>query len=373
MDNKRIDYLDGLKGLSALLVFLYHLSIIAFYKGFVGFGTPYASDPALAKEVISSNFAEAVFTNNSFGLYLFFVMIALFPILSYRKHQCDALVMGKAAFKRYFQLLAPCFAAGLINVILYWNGLSFFTRLAGKVNCEWLNHTDPIGCDSLPAFLKTTLVSIWFGPESTPLSPMWCMSIIFFGSLAVYAAYALFGKSKYKYLPCLALVVVSAFYPAMTYFAVGSFLAEYLILNPDRKTPKALSLLLLVIGIVLVKLPVQIYPITLKTEYMCGLGAGLVIWGISQSGILKKILSGKYLVFLGKISFEIILVHFILMSNIGCLIYEWIMNYTASPYIITALCFILLLPFTVLFAKLLNAFISTPVNKLLKKVVDRIF
>lgn len=373
MEKKRIDYLDGLKGFAAICVFIYHIAIVAFYNGYVGFGSAYSGDNTAAKKVILDNFWASIYTNNSLGLYLFFVMIALFPIISYRKHENDTSVMGKAAFRRYFQLLVPCLVASILNVIFYWTDLIFFNRLADITDCNWLYASNPSGCDTFPDFLYTVFISVWLKSDVRPVAPMWCMSIILIGSLAVYASYALFGKAKNKYLPCIILSVLSVFFPNMIYFAVGSFLAEFLFLNPNNKKNIVVTLFFCLAGLVLVKLPVQIYPIELKTEYLCGIGAGMLIYAVYESELLKKIFSCRYLVFHGKISFEIILIHFFIFGNIGCLAYEWILKFTSSPYLLTLLTFIATLPFTIALSFALNKFVSTPANKLLKKITDKIF
>lgn len=373
MEQKRIDYLDGLKGISALLVFIYHIAIIAFNRGYVGFESNYGTDATLIKEAIRTNFPAAIFTNNCFGLYLFFVMIAIFPIMSYRKHENDAAIMGRYAVKRYFQLLAPCFASGLIAVIFYWNGLSGFSALGEKLGCRWLLFENPAGCETVWDFLKTTFVSMWLSSDAYALSPMWCMSIIFLGSLAVYASYALFGNSKNRFLPCIILSVVSLLFPTMVYFAIGAWVAEFVLLKSENRHGHVFTALLLVVGAVLIKLPIQVYPITLKTEYVCGIGAGLFLWGVCRCEPLKKVLSCKWIVFLGRISFEIILWHFFFLSNIGCLFYGWLADSVSSPYLLTGLTFIILIPPTVFFSWVMNKFVSTPINKLLQKAVNRIF
>lgn len=201
MEKKRIDYLDGLKGLSSLLVFAFHIAIVAFYNGYVNFGSDYASDPVRAKDVVLSNFWPAIYTNNSLGFYLFFAMIAIFPIISYRKHDNGDITMGKSVIKRYFQLLAPCVVTGLLMVVLYWNNLIFFTDLGKVLNCGWLDTVNPTGCDTFLGFLKTTFITMWFNSADRSVTTMWCMGMILFGSFAVYASYALFGKSKNRYLP----------------------------------------------------------------------------------------------------------------------------------------------------------------------------
>ncbi len=364
----RIKYFDGLKGLSALSVFIYHIAVVAFNNGFVGFGSECFSDLPLAKETVFNNFIPAVFTNNNLGFYLFLVMIAVFPVFSYRESGNKAIVMGQAALKRYFQLLIPCFVCALVSVLFYWNGLALFERWADVADCPWLLQCQPTGCETLGRFLKTTFITMWFQTDLRPLAPLWCLSIIYMGSLSVYASYALFGESKNRYLPSMVLAIVSLFLPQIGYFAVGSFVSELLLLNKEKEIKKVFLILLFIVGLLLVKLPVHVYPIQLKTEYLCAIGAGLLILFVSKSDRVQKLLSSKVLLFFGKISFEIFLTHFLVMTNVGCLVYELVMKDTQSPYLLTILTFVLTLPLVVLLSYLLHLFVSIPTNRLLKKL-----
>lgn len=370
---KRIDYLDGLKGIATLLVFAFHIAIIAFYSGYVNFGGNFADDPVRAKEVILSNFWPAIYTNNSLGFYLFFAMIPIFPIISYRRSENGDMIMGKSVFKRYFQLLAPCFVTGLLTVILYWNNLIFFSDLSKVTNCGWLVTINPTGCDTFPQFLKTTFISMWFDSRDRAVSTMWCMGMILFGSLAVYASYALFGKCKNRYVPVIALAIVSIFYPSICYFAVGSFITEYLFVGPERKKNKLVTFFIFAVGLVLVKIPMQLYPFPARVEYICSVGAGLVVWSVVDCEPVKKIFSCKCLTFLGKISFEIVLSHMVVLGSVGCLLYKWLLKYISSPYLLVLLTFIVLLPIVILLSYLINKYVSIPVNKGLKKLADKVF
>ncbi|MGN1179746.1 MAG: hypothetical protein ACI4SD_00925 [Suilimivivens sp.] len=92
--DKRVDYLDGLKGLMTIFVVFTHYMLALFPKGYVGFGSGLEGN---LKEEVVANFPWSLFSNTSISLYLFFAMIPMFVVLSYRKHGDDAAVLQRQA------------------------------------------------------------------------------------------------------------------------------------------------------------------------------------------------------------------------------------------------------------------------------------
>jgi len=362
---KRIDYIDGLKGLCALFVSMYHFILVGYFGGYVGFGTNFTKTEAVSN--VCNNFLSAFITNNSAGLYIFLVLIAVFPVISFRKKGSKAEVMGRYACKRYFQLLPLCFITSILMVILYNGGFIHFDEMAELFENSWIATTNPDHTNILQA-IKVMLFDAWF-INTREVGALWCLHIIFRGSLMTYAAYGLFGNSKIKYLPTIVLFIISLQTNYYILFAFGSILGELLANDKELKQiPLIISILLLIIGILIIKIPNVLYPIQIDATINGGLGSCLIIFSVLKCEKLQSFFSNKVLTFLGKVSFEIVIGHVFIMGILAYPISVWLLTKMEVGFCFSLLLGIICTLLSIPFAYLLGKFITPLGSKLAKKV-----
>jgi len=363
--NKRINYIDGIKGLCALCVSMYHFILTGYFAGYVGFGTSFTKTEGV--ERVLNNFLSAFITNNSVGLYVFFVLIAIFPIISFRKKDSNPEVMGRYACKRYFQLFPLCFVTSILMVILYNLGLTHFDEMAVLLNNPWIATTNPDHTNILVA-IKKMLFDTWF-INTREVGALWCLHMVFKGSLMTYASYALFGKSKCKYLPTIALFVVSLVNNIYFLFAFGSILGEILADNKQiKEIPLLTSILLIIVGLVIVKIPNNLYPFELNSIVNGSLGSFLIVLSVIKCENLKSLFENKYLVFLGRVSFEMVIGHVFIMATASYYIAEYLLIIMDVGLPFSIILGVISTIISVPFAYLLSKYLTPLGGKLAKKV-----
>lgn len=196
VDKNRIEYFDGLKGLMALIVVLLHYMMALFPKGYVGFGSGVDSNPS---SVVEKGMPWSLLSNSSLCLYIFLALISFFIVWGYRQHNSQIEVVQKKAVGRYFQFMIPVFAATVMAYIFYEIGFLQYDMVADMTGTSWSRNLVPTTHNPLKMIFYG-IVGIYFNNKVEFLTVLWCMHIIFLGSMLTYAVLALFGNSRYTYL-----------------------------------------------------------------------------------------------------------------------------------------------------------------------------
>ena len=112
--NKRIEWLDGIKGIAAFSVFVHHFLLLFLPASYYGMQETYAPTRLnSAASYFSREFFGVIF-NGNFMVYLF-VMIASF-LIAYKilnAENISAVNISKLSINRYIRLLIPCLLAGI--------------------------------------------------------------------------------------------------------------------------------------------------------------------------------------------------------------------------------------------------------------------
>ena len=131
----RILWVDGLKGLLAVWIILFHYGIAFINRGYIGFATNYA-DGALYEHYFR-NFPFSIFVNSTFPLYVFMFLIAFIPAYQFFKDNSETRITEHAKV-RYFRLMIPTFAACVITFILHHAGLLRHVSVGEQTGVLWL-------------------------------------------------------------------------------------------------------------------------------------------------------------------------------------------------------------------------------------------
>lgn len=350
VDSGKITYLDGVRGIAAVVVVIFHF-ILAGYPAIT------SGNPAVAHHAFESWLPYTplyLFYSGSFSVAIFFVMSGF--VLSYpffKKKSREVPISG--AFRRYFRLAIPVLLTSSLYFILMKADLLSPRILDGVSRfsySDWLHriyHFQP----SFASLVQQSLFSVFFTNHYQYNLVLWTMRIEFFGSLLVFGYLLLFGKSKFRWLGYFALLfLVDA--PQYQAFILGMALCDlayhgYL----EKINIRWVKWSFLLLGLYCAAFPHYMQPgLVGQTSYawtkglfwlsdgykpwfIMILGATLLLIVVLTSNTLKRILNHSIFQYLGRISFSLYLTHFAVLSSFTAALFLTLLQYL--PYNTSAL------------------------------------
>lgn len=200
--------LEGLRGVAAVVVVIYH-AMIMFYPGIA-----YGQNPSLAP-VQNMRFEDNlygnpinVFLSGGFAVAIFFVLSGFVLSIGYFKAGKESIIK-KLAIKRYVRLMIPALGSVLLAYVLI--ALGFSSNKQAAVDITHSGHLDHIWqlSPSLIDAFKEGVISVFMQSGSGYNGVLWTMHYEFVGSFIVFAALLVFGSSPYRALGYAALLMWS--------------------------------------------------------------------------------------------------------------------------------------------------------------------
>lgn len=370
----RIAWIDGLKGISCLLIFTHHFTLEYFSACY--YGADHASRLPFEIDTRFSYEPYGVLLNGNFWMCVFLTLSAFLAASNVLRH-CGGDWQEKIAgsiIKRYIRLLVPCASGG----ILYW-GLCRY--VAPRFACYLLLES-PVTFGKL---LWHLLVQMWIMPDTEILGPYWMLYLILWGTfIAVILALATRYPQK-RVLPFFFLAAATLLWMKDTYYlcAVGGAFSAYLaqrLGTPAGRGVRCLGVLSLTAGLYLGGYPSYAQPVffyrilgNFADSYMPNKGmptyhaaaAFLAILGVILCQPAQKALSTRPLQRLGSLSMGVFVLHVVAIQFIGWPL-RWLILETQIDYPLAALIIYLIILAVLLL--LAQGFRST-VERLLEKVL----
>lgn len=321
--------LEGLRGIAAAIVVIYHL-VLAFTPKGVG--------------VVPHGYgALGTFTQFALGMLnggaavaVFFVLSGFILSLPFGRDRRISRVM-LALLKRWPRLACLTVISCLFAfVLISWSGHEY-KRAAHVIGAGWLasHGNSPIrpGHLTWEGALREGLVNVFTQGEVKFDSPLWTMRIELFCSFAIFfAAPILFAIGSWGIrlgLVALAIYVSGTGFP-FTYFAdflVGTVLA---MLFAEGKLPQLSNKAALALGALglylfsftyeqtlLIHAPLKLLLSATYSHYVWDAGAALIIIVLLGNAAVKRVFSGSWAVWLGLLSFPIYLLHGPILLSAG--------------------------------------------------------
>lgn len=379
MKENRLTYLEGLRGVAALMVFFCHFSY-AFYYALYSTEIIEANMPGNLDAYLSVTPLNILY-NGKLAVQIFFILCGY--VISIRYFQTgnkDYLV--KSAVKRYLRLLVP---------IIFLETATFFLMKVGAYHNEaaavisksqdWFmgfNSQNP----TLPTLFKEIFYDAFFGKPYYYNNILWIIKYEFLGSLMVYGLLYITGKWKYRNILYVILILVSirSFYVSIF---IGMFLCDLMHQeNPLIQFCKNKFILLIatIIGLYFATYPAAGVNLENTIYRFLGnpmviifyvIGTTLLFWVILNSRWMQSLLNIKLFQVIGKYSFGIYMVHFPVIATFSAwflLTLDGTLSYNSIMIINVVLTAAIVFPIAVLFTK----YIEPLGTRIANVVADRI-
>ena len=339
----RIQYIDGLKLIMCYMIMLIHFTIAYFPEGYISFGSSYA--PAERIPAFFSGIPFSIYTNSPFPLHVFFALVALLPTISFYRSKNPYASLQRQAIKRYFRFLLPVAAAIIGTSLLHSWGALDFKGLAELNDSPWCLSIEPKAMP-WPTLLYHALVQCYFENGGDILTVMWCMYIIFLGSMLTLALLALFGSSPFRKWLYLASIPLLLAYPTYAAFIVGIACGDFYVhrlanIALSNSQQGILSWLLLASGIIIGYMPDFMFPKPITPFYAYALASGMIIISLMFNTFLQNILSQPFLVHHARFSFSVLLMHIGVLFSASRPIYLALQTLVNNHLLSFTICFAL--------------------------------
>ena len=347
-----IQYIDGLKLIMCYMIMLIHFAIAYFPVGFIGYGSTYQPEERIP--AFFAGLPYSIYTNSPFPLHVFFALVALLPTIAFYRSQQPYPSLQRQAIKRYFRFLIPVGVAILGTSLLHSWGFLDFKSLASLTNSPWCLAIEPKPVTTC-ILLYQSFIQCYFENCSDILTVMWCMYIIFLGSMLTLALLALFGSSPFRKWLYLASIPLLLAYPTYAAFIVGIACGDFYVhkfpqISLSQSQRSCLSWLLLGLSIIIGYMPDFLFPAPITPFYAYAVASGLFILSLMFNSFLQGILSKPFLVHHAQYSFSVLLVHIWVLAGFSQSIYLQLQSLSHNHLLSFTLCFIICMVITHLLA-----------------------
>jgi peptidoglycan/LPS O-acetylase OafA/YrhL len=215
--DKHLYWIDGLKGLSALIVVLFHLclALIGRDKFFIEYSESYL--PVLR-----------LFLNGNFAVSIFIIVSSVLLLKKLTSQNDKSNVLGTLIIKRYFRILYPVGFVILLMYILFYAGAFYAEQYGLQTHNSWL-----IGQFASISALPRYILLCPFGVTTPVLNVGWMLGYIFCGNILALILDMILGDKKIlSTLILLVLVSVIIKYYMPIYYQNVVF--AYMVVLYDR-------------------------------------------------------------------------------------------------------------------------------------------
>lgn len=313
MARARYESLDGLRGIAAMTVVIYH-----FASAYI----PSILSQETSTPWLGSDTPLGVLYNGGFAVSVFFVLSGFVVSNSAAKRQVPT---SFNLVQRYFRLAVPC----MVSTLLAWAWLSAFPSSVHELKLaephRWLDNVyDGTTPGPIMAVIDGAFLTFQYG-YSAFNNVLWTMRIELYGSCALYLIFGLIdGRRRVAILVAFAVVATAFGMPEYAAFAVGALLREAV--AADR-LPKQGAWWALGFAIVFgsmtkgfgdrIGLPLpSLIALGEPHKLWHVLAAAAMLYAVLNLDGLNHLLSSPVARFLGYISFGVYLVHLPLLFTV---------------------------------------------------------
>lgn len=291
----KIKYLDGLKGLGALMVYFSH------YNGMM-FPAP---------DCFRCSYFSTLFMSGGFAVAVFIIISGFTAWLSVERKMADMQLVGKMLVKRYFRFAVPF---GIVFSLMYgawYVGVFSWHTQAGLLSGSEILKT---------AFWEVNIVGFTKSVLLSPINPdfwdapLWMMKYVFLGTYIAVLLRIVISPMRYIW-KIITISVALVLFSVADIFFIGIIIG---ILLAFLYKPLNASTLTKIGGITLFVFLIARYniPLDLSVEAKNFFTATLFLLAIYLSPFMQRIFETRPMQYLGKISFSIFFIHWPILGSL---------------------------------------------------------
>lgn len=380
METKKIVYLDGLKGLGCVIVFLTHF-VYAFYYGMYHFQPeschlPGNLDIAVGKSPLN------LFFNGNTAVRLFLVISGYLLCRNFFLTG-DKSRLVQSAWKRYLRLMPAVLAVNAVIFVCMKLGLYYNTPAAAVAGSEkWFAGFNAFA-PSLSGMLKESLYGCFLFGSNDYNGVLWTIQILFLGAYLDYALAAFVSRFRFRWL-LYGVLAAALLRTDFLSICLGYVLCD--LMHTDWAWRKRLcgcrplNWFLLAAGLYFMSYPSAgfgyegtiwgLLPLVLVNYYHI-FGVLCFVTAVLNLEPLQQFFSMRGFLYLGRISYSLYLIHFLVTATFGAwflLAFYEILGYNLTSF----LNLILISGITVLLSELSCRYVE-PLSKKGEVLIGRIF
>lgn len=322
----RILELEGLRGIAAIVVVLFHVCSMFYPSVFSG---PGAYLPTHHIHFEDNLFAQPFMglLNGRFSVAIFFVLSGF--VLSVGYFSTGKLeIVKKLAAKRYLRLMIPA----LVSVLIVWLtialGLGVYQHHAGSITqTGWLAVGVVTDTPNFGDALWQGLVGIFQGSASYNPA-LWTMHYELIGSFVIFGVIMLFGNNRFRWLlyAGLCLGLINSWFLGFMFGMILADLYGHKIFPFNGRTNDVVVYALVAVAVALGGyqpdngmyryIKVDWFTGTQNEIMFLAIAAAVVVSGVLSSNALRKFFASKYVSGLGKYTFSLYLMHLVVLYTV---------------------------------------------------------
>lgn len=372
----RLLALEGLRGIAAIVVVLFH-ALLIFYPGFYyGLSAPFATihNSRFEDNLYGSPFS--VFLSGTFAVGIFFVLSGFVLTIGFFQTGNETIIK-KLAAKRYIRLMIPALTSILVVWVILSIGLGVLKMSASDItSSHWLANI----WQFTPNLFDALTQGLWgiFAKANVSYNPvLWTMQYELIGSIVVFALALIFKQSRHRWLIYTA-AFIGTFHTWYVAFIIGMILAD---LYASKKFPFAfvnnkVMFAALLLGLLFGGYPAitsqgsfyQTMHISWLTEaqnqsFYLSIGAGLVITAILSIPLLSRFFSSKHISKLGKYTYSLYLSHMAVLFTVCTGLFVWLHSFIGFNKA-ALISIVLTAPVVIIVAYIFERYVDAPAIRL---------
>ena len=336
--SERLVALEGLRGIAAIVVVLFHAVFLYWSYAIVG-DTGTGVQNIRFEDNFFANPMAVVFSG-TFAVSIFFVLSGFVLTVGFFSTGREAIIK-KLAAKRYLRLMLPALASVMLAWLLMALGLSFNHEVQQITQSTWLANQ----WNHIPDFFAALRQGVWEIFVGGPVNyngVLWTMTIEFLGSFMVFLVALLFGRHRRRGWVYLLLVILT-FNTWYLGFVLGMILADLYSQGkfPFKGVKPSLAAFLLIIGLFFGGYPFVAPPewslyhtLVLggftdmqNIAFYTTIGAVCVIVASLTLPWLERFLSHRHISGLGKYTFALYLTHKLVLFTVTVGLFLWLSSF----------------------------------------------